>query len=377
MTPMMELAVQTKKMLVTATRRPRLGFLGVGWIGRHRLEAIARSGTAEIVAIVEPQAELAAQAKMLAPGAALGVSFAELLESGIDGLVIATPNAMHADQAACALERGIAVFCQKPLGRNEAETRRVVQAAREANRLLAVDFSYRFISGAGGIRELIQGGDLGHVYAVDLIFHNGYGPDKPWFYDRELSGGGCVIDLGIHLVDLMFWMLDSPRVGQVTSRLFAGGEPLGVNSTKVEDYATAQLDLDTGTVAQLSCSWKLHAGREAIIEASFYGTRGGASLHNRGGSFFDFTAERFNGTAREVISAPQYQNADWGGRAALEWTIALAAGCKFDSECERLIEVARTLDAIYGEERQKDLAAIAELAQRVEMRPLPKAGNRS
>ncbi|HEV7796935.1 MAG TPA: hypothetical protein VGO73_02170, partial [Pyrinomonadaceae bacterium] len=116
---------------------------------------------------------------------------------------------------------------------------------------------------------------------------------------------------------------------------------------------TAQLDLETGTVVQLSCSWKLHAGREAIIEASFYGTRGGASLRNRGGSFFDFTAERFNGTAREVISAPQYQNADWGGRAALEWTMALAAGCKFDSDCERLIEVARTLDAIYGKNAKK------------------------
>jgi predicted dehydrogenase len=292
---------------------------------------------------------LAAQAKVVAPGATLSSSFEELLESRIDGLVIATPSALHAEQAAAALERGIAVFCQKPLGRNREETYRVVKAARQADKLLAVDLSYRFISGVSCIKELIHAGELGNVYAVDLIFHNAYGPDKPWFYDRELSGGGCVIDLGIHLVDLMLWMLDFPLVEHVTSRLFADGEPLRADSGRVEDYAMAQLDLDSSTVAQLSCSWNLHAGCDAVIEVSFYGTSGGATLRNRGGSFFDFTAERFNRTSREVLSAPQgnSRNWEWGGRAAVEWARRLAAGCKFDSQCERLIDVARTLDAIY------------------------------
>lgn len=339
-----------------ATAKPRLGFLGVGWIGRHRMEAIARSGTSEIVAINEPVAELGAQAQAVAPQAKLTRSFDELLDSHLDGLVIATPSALHAEQAVAALERGISVFCQKPLGRTAEETRRVVEAARTADRLLGVDLSYRFISGIGQIRELIRAGELGHVYAADLVFHNAYGPDKAWFYDPKLSGGGCVIDLGIHLVDLALWVLDFPRVRQVSSRLFAGGEPLLERSVTVEDYATARLDLEGGTSVQMACSWKLHAGCDAMISAAFYGTRGGAMLRNLNGSFFDFAAERFEGTSRVALDAPQGNDKgwEWGGEAAVEWSRRLARGEKFDPACERLVEVAAALDAIYGNQDATD-----------------------
>jgi predicted dehydrogenase len=252
---------------------------------------------------------------------------------------------MHAEQAVAALERGVAVFCQKPLARTAREARRVVEAARAANRLLGVDLSYRFTSGMQRIRELVQRGELGTVYAADLVFHNAYGPDKPWFYDPRLAGGGCLIDLGIHLVDLALWTLDFPRVEGATGRLFARGAPLCAPAEMVEDYAEARLDLATGSTVRLACSWNLPAGRDAVIEATFYGTRGGAALRNVNGSFFDFTAERFRGTARETLSTPPD---DWGGRAAVEWVRRLAAGGEYDPAVERIVDVATTLDAIYG-----------------------------
>src|SRR4051812_5820679 len=195
--------------------RPRLGFLGVGWIGRQRMEAIAKSGLVEIAAIADAARDLAAQAAQFAPGATCVESLAELLEVGVDGVVIATPSALHAEQAITALDHGAAVFCQKPLGRNAVETRRVIEAARAGNLLLAVDLSYRYLNQITKMYDLIRQGGLGDVYAADLMFHNAYGPDKPWFYDRQLSGGGCVIDLGIHLVDLALWMLGFPEVTQV------------------------------------------------------------------------------------------------------------------------------------------------------------------
>jgi len=81
-------------------------------------------------------------------------------------------------------------------------------------------------------------------YLADLIFHNAYGPDKPWFYDRTLSGGGCVIDLGIHLVDLALWNLDFPKVMNVTSRLFAPGQThFGTKTRSWRIFAVARLDL--------------------------------------------------------------------------------------------------------------------------------------
>ena len=335
----------------TAPRlRPRLGFLGVGWIGRNRLEALARSGQVEIVAVSDPVRENAAAASTLA-GCEICGSLEALLDKKLDGLAIATPSALHAEQSVAALERGVAVFCQKPLARTAAETAMVVRAARASDRLLGVDLSYRFVEGAMRIRDLIRTGELGSVYAVDLVFHNAYGPDKPWFYDPALSGGGCVIDLGSHLVDLALWSLEHESVVAVSSRLFAQGTPLRGHSNVVEDYATARLDLRGGGVVGLACSWKLAAGCDAVIEASFYGTRGGATLRNVGGSFYDFTAERLLGTARESLSTPPD---DWGGRAALDWANRLALGGGFDPEADRLTELAAVVDKIYGRSGRTD-----------------------
>src|SRR5437868_451451 len=155
--------------------RPRVGFLGVGWIGRHRMQA-------------------------------------------------------------------------------------VVEAARRADRLLAVDLSYRFTDGMRRIRDLVRAGALGRVYAADLTFHNAYGPDKPWFYDSTLSGGGCVMDLGVHLVDLALWTLPPARVAGISAHLFAGGKRLPQASLRVEDYAVGTIELDSGTAVRFACSWRLHAG---------------------------------------------------------------------------------------------------------------------
>ena len=323
---------------------PRVGFLGVGWIGRNRLEALARSGLVEVAAVCDPVTENAAAAGEVGCCESCG-SFDELLTADLDGLVIATPSALHADQAVAALQRGVAVLCQKPLGRTERETARVVSAARAADKLLEVDLSYRFVNGVPQIRDLIRSGELGNVYAADLVFHNAYGPDKPWFYDPALSGGGCAIDLGSHLVDLALWMLEYEKVVGVSSQLFAGGNRLPLPTSVVEDYAVAQLDLEGGGTVRLACSWNLAAGRDAVIEASFYGTRGGAALRNVAGSFYDFTAERFRGTSCESLSSPPDE---WGGRAALDWARRLAAGGTFDARAYQLTELAAVLDRIYG-----------------------------
>ena len=323
--------------------RPRVGFLGVGWIGRNRMEAMLATGAVEAAAIADPSDEMAAEAQKLAPGANRVEGLDGLLAERLDGIVIATPSALHAEQSIRALEAGAAVFCQKPLGRTAAEAGAVVEAARRADRLLAVDLSYRFTEGMRRIRQLIVAGELGSVFACDLVFHNAWGPDKAWFYDPALSGGGCVMDLGVHLVDLALWALDFPEVTGASAQLLSKGEPL--REGVVEDYAVAQINLASGTSVRLACSWNLPAGREAVISAAFYGTAGGAAMSNVGGSFYDFTAERFRGTATETLVSPPDP---WGGRAAADWAVRLGAGERFDREAERLVTVARALDRIYG-----------------------------
>jgi predicted dehydrogenase len=328
-----------------AARRPRVGFLGVGWIGRHRLAAMTGSGLIEAAAICDTDPGSLSAASEIADTAIKADSLEALLSLELDGLVIATPSASHAEQAMAALDRGVAVFCQKPLGRTAAEASAVVDAARRADRLLAVDLSYRLTAAAQALRSRVGAGEIGPVFAADLTFHNAYGPDKPWFFDRRLSGGGCVIDLGVHLVDLGLWMLDFPDVVDTRSALFAKGDRLAPRDTRVEDFAIASLTLATGAEVRLACSWNLDAGCDAVIEATFHGRDASLGLSNVGGSFYDFEAHLMRRQSRERIAAPPD---DWGGRAAVDWARRLAEGAGFDPQARRLVEVAAILDQIYG-----------------------------
>jgi predicted dehydrogenase len=303
--------------------KPRLAFAGLGWIGRHRMNAIVDSGLAEAAWTCDLDTEL---------------SFDDLLASEADAIVIATPSAMHAEQSIAALERGKAVFCQKPLGRDAGETRRVVDAARANDRLLGVDLSYRFTDAMRAVKKLVDDRTIGDVYSVDLVFHNAYGPDKRWFYDKALSGGGCVIDLGIHLVDMALWTLGFPVVERTTSRLFHHG------GHSVEDYAVALMDLSNGAAMQLACSWNLSAGRDAVIAATFYGSQGAAAFRNVNGSFYDFIAEHYQKTQTTQLTQP---GDAWGGRAAVDFAEKLAQSNAFDPAVEHVVEVAEALDGIY------------------------------
>lgn len=330
-------------------QKPRLGFLGVGWIGRHRMEAMLATGQVSAAAIADPSVEMLAAAAPAAPMAKHLTDLDELLAEDLDGIVIATPSAQHAEQSLRALQAGAGVFCQKPLGRTAGEVRAVVHAARTADRLLGVDLSYRETKAMQAIKALLQSQQLGPVMAVDLTFHNAYGPDKPWFHDRTLSGGGCIIDLGIHLVDLALWALDFPEVVGVTSHLAAKGQPIRSQPEAVEDFGFATLTLASGAVIRLACSWGLHAGRDCVIGASFFGTEGGAEMRNVDGSFYDLSAERFSGTSSERLVDPPDE---WGGRAAIGWARQLGRRNRFDPAAERLIEVSDIIDRIYEAARR-------------------------
>jgi predicted dehydrogenase len=317
-----------------------LGFLGTGWIGRNRMEAMLATGQAKAVAICDPNPEMAQGALELAPHAEV-VSFEDLLAREPDGVVIATPSALHAEQCVAAFKAGAAVFCQKPLGRNAAEVEAVLAAAARADRLLGVDFSYRHTAAMQAIRQRLP--ELGTPFAADLTFHNAYGPGAGWFWDPKLSGGGCLIDLGVHLVDLALWLFDFPEVERATAALLRDGRP--IREGEVEDYAVGELALANGVNVRIACSWNLSAGQDAVIEATLYGTEGGVQMRNKDGSFFNFAADLFKGRDSEPIASPPD---DWGGRAAAEWVRKLAAGEQFAGSTQGLLETARALDRLYG-----------------------------
>lgn len=321
----------------------RLGFLGVGWIGRNRMEAMLGTGKAEAIAICDPGEEMASEAQELARDAKLVGSLDEMLTLEPDGVVIATPSALHSEQSIQALKSGAAVFCQKPLGRNAAEVEAVIDVARGADRLLGVDLSYRHTAAMQAIRQLVQSGVLGQPFAADFVFHNAYGPGNAWFFDPRLSGGGCLVDLGVHLVDLALWLFDFPQVVDARGRPLKDGRR--AKADECEDYFSGEIELANRVTVRLACSWNLSAGQDAEIRASIYGTKGGAEMRNENGSFFDFVADSFDGRNRERMSG--YPD-EWGGRAAAEWVEKLDCGAAFEASTTGLLETARALDRLYG-----------------------------
>ncbi len=341
--PKLLLPLDNQAEIIEQTK-PNVGFCGIGWIGKNRLLAIHDNHSCNIKAAVDPDTSVINKLKQEISDIQSYESFEDMLESDIEGVVIASPSALHAAQALKALEKGKAVFCQKPLGRNEKETREVVKAARERDLLLGVDFSYRYSEAAQIVKKTIQSGELGRIFGINLIFHNAYGPGKTWYYDVRQSGGGCVMDLGIHLIDLLFWVMDDPQIDNIHSHLFHNGNKLEKSDNEVEDYATAQFTVNDNAAAQLTCSWNLSAGKDAIIEASFYGEKGGIAFRNRDGSFYDFVSEKYTGTSAQILTEPPDS---WPGKAAVRWSNKLAENNRYDPETMTYVKVSRTLDLIY------------------------------
>lgn len=324
--------------------RPRLGFAGLGWIGGQRLRALAASGAAHAAAVCEPDAaRLGAACAELAGAPAVCPSFEELIAQPLDGVVIATPNALHEPQAHAALARGLAVFCQKPLALSRVGTERLLALAQQQGVSLGVDWSYRWLAGMAELRRRIRDGAIGEVVAAELCFHNAYGPDAAWYYDVARSGGGCLLDLGSHLLDLCHWLLGLTRADGVHARCFRAGQRLEAPVETAEDCVLAAIEYSGGARVHLACSWRAAAGRGAVIGCRVLGTRGGAEIVNVDGSFYDFEVALTHGTERELLGAPPDA---WPGRALVEWARTLPG--RGEGGLAGLVETAGVIDRIYG-----------------------------
>jgi predicted dehydrogenase len=323
---------------------PRLGFAGLGWIGAQRLQALAESGIAHAAALCEPDpARVATACAKLAPAPVVCPSFEELLEEPLDGIVIATPNAMHEAQVRAALERGIAVFCQKPLATSRAGTERLVALARRRGLPLGVDWSYRHLAGMTELRRRIREGAIGEIVAAELCFHNAYGPGAAWYYDVAQAGGGCLLDLGCHLIDLCDWLLGLRAPVEVQARCYRAGTRLVPPYRECEDSVLAGLDFASGAHVQLACSWRAPVGRGAVIACRAFGTGGGAEIVNLDGSFYAFEVALTRGAEREVLGAPPDA---WPGRALVAWARELSD--TDGDDLDRIAATADVIDRVYG-----------------------------
>ncbi len=322
--------------------RVRLAVMGCGWIAGNRLRQIARDDLVRVVALVDPSAEACENTRTWAGDAEVVTDPDRLDPDWVDGVMISTPSALHAAQAVALLERGLPVFVQKPLGVTAAETRHVLDVAAARDLPLECDLCYRHLRSAVALREQLDLATVGRPFYLEACFHNAYRPSALWSAEPALAGGGALMDLGIHLMDLTLWASDQcATVRNVDLR--CGGRPLG--DDEVEDFARVDLVLEDDAEARLVTSWDASTGRDARIEVTIYGDNGTLVLSNRNGSFFHFDLWRHFGTWSDALAADDDDR--WQAGPLVRWLRRVRAGAGY-VEPPGVRHTAALLDAAYA-----------------------------
>jgi predicted dehydrogenase len=252
--------------------------IGAGGIGRIRARSISSSGLGRVAAIADVDSTRAREVAQefsasYAPNWREAVSHPD-----IDVVVVSTPTKFHTEIAIEALQAGKHVLCEKPLARTTEESRRIVEAARRANRVLKTGFNYRQMAHIRKARELIEAQAIGPAYFLRSRYGHGGRPgyEQHWCTDADLSGGGVLQEQGIHIVDLVRVFLGEPsRVLAETSRYFW---PF----PEVEDNCFCLFETPAGQLAQLHVSWTQWIN---ILEIEIFGRDGYLRLEGRDGHY--------------------------------------------------------------------------------------------
>jgi predicted dehydrogenase len=267
----------------------KVGIIGAGAIARGRhIPCFQRNEKAALVAIadvVEGAAERVAREFGIP---AFYTSYQEMIDQeGLDAVVICTPNKFHAPVTIDALGHGLHVLCEKPMALNAEEGRTMLQAAQDAGKIFSVAFHYRHKPNARAAKQIIEDGELGDIYMVRVQALRRRGiPSWGTFTNKEIQGGGAMVDFGVHLLDLALWLMGSPRVQEVTAvtsqrigtrpNVNAWG-PWNYQDFQVEDHAAAFLRLPGGKAIQMEVSWALNIA-ESAENVSLSGTEAGLDV---------------------------------------------------------------------------------------------------
>lgn len=247
----------------------RIGIIGCGAIARRAHIPALRAAGAEVTTFASRSRSSAEAAQGDCEGAGVIVDDwrAAVESNDVDAVAICTPNALHAEMTIAAARAGKHVLVEKPIACTLADADQMLAAAHDAGVMLMPAQNLRFNAPFVAARGLIERGEIGAVTAVRAAFgHAGpkaWAPDATWFFDRDLAGGGALIDLGIHLADLLR-AVTGDEVVEAAGMLVGDGA--------VEDAGTALLRFAGGAVGTLHASWISRGGLD--IQLTIFGTEG-------------------------------------------------------------------------------------------------------
>ena len=199
--------------------------------------------------------------------------YQEMLENeDIDAIIIATPTNTHKEIAIDCLSAGKHVLVEKPLARTHAEAKEIVEAAKKYKKKLMVGMNLRYRPDTMLLRSIINSSEIGEPFYAKCGWIRSRSSEEKWFTKKEEAGGGVIIDLGIHLLDLALWLMNFPQVSSVSCKNF-------YHFTKnVEDTSISFIKFKDGSLINIEVSWSLAADKDNFY-LTVYGNKGSASLN--------------------------------------------------------------------------------------------------
>jgi len=343
---------------VTKKRRTlNTAVIGLG-MGRGHLSDYAANPRAHPVAVCDiDTSRLKAMAEQHSiPQERCYTDYRKLLAGakGLDlhAVSVALPNTLHAPVTIAALKAGLHVLCEKPMAMNAAQARRMLAAARKARRTLMINFSFRFQPASMALKRFVDDGRIGQVYYGRTVWHRrrglpGFGG---WFGTKALSGGGPIIDLGVHRMDLAMWLMGSPRPVTVTASTYnVIGARLAKEQRKtfdVEDLGAALVRFDNGATLILEASWAGFSEKREDMVTQLWGTKGGVIQRNVGEGY-EFEARAYTEEAGALWERKLQQPVGRTPSACGEFVDAVLTGRRPIAPGEHGLDVQLILDAIY------------------------------
>lgn len=250
--------------------RIRIGIVGVGSISESHLGAYKNNPHARIVAICDLNAERAKQAAEKYGAERIFTDYEQMFSSGaIDAVSVCTWNNTHERIAVAALRAGLDVLLEKPLCVDMASAHRIQQAVKETGRKLLVGYVRRYDNNARLVKQFVDSGEFGKLYYSRVSSIRRIGNPGGWFADKERSGGGPVIDIGVHVVDLCWYLMGRPKVQSIYANTFYR---LGNRSNvkHMAAYRAADYDASRNSVEDMGIAIiKFEGGASLMLEASF------------------------------------------------------------------------------------------------------------
>ena len=337
----------------------KVGIIGTGSISESHIAAYLKNDKVELYAFCDLDEE---RLNYMAEKYNIRRTFTDmnemLLLKELDAVSVCTWNSAHAACTIAALNAGKHVLCEKPMSISEEDAKTMKEAAERNNKLLMIGFVRRYGNDCKILKEFIDTDYLGEIYYAKATYLRRKGNPGGWFGDKSRSGGGPLIDLGVHVIDLVRYLLGNPKPISVYGATFHKlADRKNIRGKKfyqsasagdhdicdVEDLATAMIRFDNGAMLSIEASFSLNIKNdEGKIE--LFGTKGGAKLNPE----LEIYSELHDYLSNITLDAETALNLDGLFENEINHYVScLTDGTTCISPAEDGIDIMRILDAIY------------------------------